>query len=886
MKLKVKLLSAFLLMSLLPLLIIAWLAVENSDTALSEQAFAQLTSVRDVKKTLIEGFFSERRGNMDMLIDSVISLEQAAIEKMTIVQEIKKAQIEDYFQQGINNITMLAKNANLAKAVRDFALVVDENGNIDTSLYDFTEKVKYQNSLAQFSEGYGYEDLLLISQDGIVVYTVNRHADLGQHLTAEETPNPALRQCFTNALEGVTIQDMQPYPPADNEMRGFFAAPILQGNLVLGVVAVKFDKKSFNRIVQRRKGMGATAETCLIGMYNDEVSYRSDPVVKSGRIGETVSGTAAANAASGESGTLLEMGPAETLEIVRYDSLEISGLQWGIMTTIAIEEVIAPNMEGEEGDYFTRFIKQYGYSDLFLIDPKGTVFYSVQHNDEYHTNLMTGKYADTGLGTVFRQAADNRDFRFSDFAPYPPVDDAPVAFMAQPILADNNNVELVVVVQLPTDVINSVMQERSGMGKTGVTYLVGQDRRLRSDSVIAADRYSMAASLSDPQGGQIQTAAVEHAFSGETGQMIITDDTGREILSAYTPINVWNTSWALIAEINTTEAFAPVRTLTRYVAGISALTALLIIVVSVVVTGYIISPVQRVVSFVKSVAQGDFSYPLSEKDTERKDEIGILALAMANMQARLRDVVIQVKVVAGDVATGSAQLRESAERTRTSASQQASAVEQMSSSLQEISSNSKHNAENAYQAEKIAQKTTKNARESQQIVDDTAKAMAEIAEKIQIIETIAGQTRILSLNATIEASRAQEHGKAFAVVAQEVRQLSDITQKSAEKIVALAKSTLSVSERAEQMFAYLAPLIQQTTVLVQEISFASQEQQKGVEQVNLGMQQLDQVTQQNVTTAEVLAATAETLAAKADQLQTMVAFFQVEQAEATHEQPL
>ena len=160
--------------------------------------------------------------------------------------------------------------------------------------------------------------------------------------------------------------------------------------------------------------------------------------------------------------------------------------------------------------------------------------------------------------------------------------------------------------------------------------------------------------------------------------------------------------------------------------------------------------------------------------------------------------------------------------------------------------------------------------------------MAEIeAEKIQVIETIAGQTRLLSLNATIEASRAQEHGKAFAVVAQEVRQLSDTTQKSAEEIISLTTSSLTISERAEQMLAHLVPLIQQTTELVQEIRAASSEQQSGVNQVNLGMQQLDQVTQQNVTTAEILAATAETLAdCQAHQLQDMVAFFQVEHAEA------
>ena len=818
-----------------------------------------------------------------MLIDSVMSLKQAAIEKMTTVQEIKKAQVEEYFQQGIHNITMLANNPNLAKAIGDFALVIDKEGNIDQSLYDFTEKVKNQDSLAQFKEGYGYDDLLLISRDGQVVYTVKRQADLGQNLTAEENQNSALSQCFSNALEGVTIQDMQPDPLAENEPQGFFAAPIFKGDLVFGVVAVKFNKEPFNRIVQRRKGMGDTGETYLIGTHNDEISHRSDQTVKSGRIGDAVSETIATRALSGESGVTLEMDQTETLEIVRYDPLDIPGVQWGIVTTIDLEEVIAPRMEGEQGDYFARFINQYGYSDLFLIHPTGGIFYSVKHKDDYRTNLRTGVYTDSGLGIVFRQVVNTKSFHFADFQLYPPSDNTPAAFMAQPVLSKQNDVELVVVVQLPIDEINRVMQERSGMGASGETYLVGQDRRMRSDSALNPERYSVAASLVGTQEGQIQTPAVERAFSGETGHKIITDYTGREVLSAYTLLKVWDTFWALIAEINTAEAFAPVKKLTTSMIGMSVFTALLIVFVSVIVTGYIINSVQRVVLFVKNVANGDFSRSLPAKDTERKDEIGILARAITDMQAQIGEVVIRVKDVARDVATGSGQLRESAESMRMSASQQASAVEQMSSSLQEIGANSKQNAENAYQTEKIAEETTKNARESQQIVDDTARAMAEIAEKIQVIETIAGQTRLLSLNATIEASRAQEHGKAFAVVAQEVRQLSDNTQKSAEEIISLTTSSLTVSERAEQMLAHLVPLIQQTTELVQEIRAASSEQQSGVNQVNLGMQQLEQVTQQNVTISEVLAATAETLAEQAHQLQGMVAFFQVEHAEAAHD---
>lgn len=107
-----------------------------------------------------------------------------------------------------------------------------------------------------------------------------------------------------------------------------------------------------------------------------------------------------------------------------------------------------------------------------------------------------------------------------------------------------------------------------------------------------------------------------------------------------TKSDTWDTFWALIAEIDTAEAFAPVNTLTTSMIGMSLFTALLIVFVSVIVTGYITTPVQRVVLFVKNVANGDFSRSLPGKDTERKDEIGILARAITNMQARMPNRLI------------------------------------------------------------------------------------------------------------------------------------------------------------------------------------------------------------------------------------------------------
>ncbi len=118
-----------------------------------------------------------------------------------------------------------------------------------------------------------------------------------------------------------------------------------------------------------------------------------------------------------------------------------------------------------------------------------------------------------------------------------------------------------------------------------------------------------------------------------------------------------------------------------------------------------------------------------------------------------------------------------------------------------------------------------SARESTHYAEDVGSAITQmvsaiqqIADKIATIESIASQTRLLSLNATIEAARVSEQGKAFSVVAAEVRNLSDITKKAAEDIKQLAASSLELSHNIDQRFALLFPSIRYTAELVQKLS--------------------------------------------------------------------
>jgi methyl-accepting chemotaxis protein len=225
-----------------------------------------------------------------------------------------------------------------------------------------------------------------------------------------------------------------------------------------------------------------------------------------------------------------------------------------------------------------------------------------------------------------------------------------------------------------------------------------------------------------------------------------------------------------------------------------------------------------------------------------------------------------------NVTAGVGQVSSSSQQLAQGSAEQASSVEEVSASVEELTATIKQNADNASQTEKIATKSALDAKESGLAVNQTVKAMKDIADRVQVIQEIARQTNLLSLNAAIEAARAGEHGRGFAVVANEVQKLAERSQGAAKEIEDLSKNSVSIAEGAGEMLGHLVPDIQKTADLVTEINAASGEQANGVQQINKAVLQLSSVVQENASSAEELASTAEELSSQAITMSESVIF--------------
>ena len=647
-KLGPKLMGAFLAVGLVPFAALAMVSLTSSSSALSKQAFSQLESMREVKQSQIMDLFAGIREDMNVLFETVKVLRREAFEKLKSVERVKKTQIENFFVRAREDVAVLAAGEDthmLYKLLRQYQFDEEIEANdsflIDTYEYEeiWTERGR---TLLDYMTVFGYADALLISADlGHVMYTAARNSDLGTNLKSGPYKDESLTLLWQKviATKQVQIQDFHPYGPAGGVPFAFIGAPIqdLSGDL-LAVAVLQISLSAVNQIMQGREGLGRTGETYLVGsdrlMRSDSLLDPEFHSVKSSfespRQGR-VDTLASRNALAGHTGQEVITGYLGKPVLSSYSPLKIEGLNWAIIAEIDVAEAFSP-VDANGKELFAYYADSYGF-DMFLLNPNGYCFYSAAKNADYQTNLVDGPFADSGLGRLVQQVLETRSFGFADISPYAPRNGEPAAFIAQ-ALVNNGQVEAVVALQVSQDAVNRIMLQRAGMGETGETYLVGPDKLMRSDSYLDKVNRTVQASFADPVRGDVDTEAVREALAGESGEKIITNYNGNAVLSAYTPINIWDTTWALVAEIDATEAYAAVKAQKRMM-GVLALTSIMAILgFSILLTRYITNPIIRLAD--------KASYISTHRDLnqrigfESSDEVGVLASAFNSMIQSLK----------------------------------------------------------------------------------------------------------------------------------------------------------------------------------------------------------------------------------------------------------
>ncbi len=535
---------------------------------------------------------------------------------------------------------------------------------------------------------------------------------------------------------------------------------------------------------------------------------------------------------------------------------------------------------------FRRLVDTHGFYDIFLLDAdNGDVVFTVTKEADFGTRTAD---IDSGLRDAWALTTAQRRPAISDIRHYAPSNGVTAQFITVPILSGKQVVG-VFGAQVALDRVNAVMQERTGLGESGETYLVGGDRVMRSES-----RFEQDTTLSKV----IDTEAVVEALQGRSDVRMIKDYRGVEVLSSYSKLDIRDLNWVLLAEIDGSEVRAPLSDIRWGSLLFGGAAAGLVVALALFLARSLRRPIQLILEVLERVADGDLSTSI---DIDQEDEVGQMAKSVNRMVGSLSDTVRTVQITSCNVASGSEQIARGNQSLSQQTQEQAASIEETSAIIEEMTATVQQNAANARGANEIAQKTADTAQSGGEVVRQTVQSMSEviasakrIADIVDMVNEIAFQTNLLALNAAIEAARAGDQGKGFAVVAKEVRTLAGRSANAAKEIQELINdSNAKISDangfvlQSGDMLREIIDSVGALAANMSEIAAASDEQSTGIDQVNQSMAQIEQVIQHNATLVEEASSAAESLAGEAVQLNKAISTFRLSSSdgERVHRAP-